>query len=233
MKAGFSLTQPRVILLTERSFNTATASLNHSIDIKRPRSYSKSPHNSPTSPPDQPVNNTTKMLRMSGFAKLAASAKNALSSRDAASTQANLETINAAVVKLIDIIEKYTGGLLAASSISSQQAQLGVDIKNAIADTKASQPVTDEESKAIMAYIAETLEPNIKKNMSALKEKKSEFAAASLQSTVLGDMKELRDATNQLGEEMVKKAPAAQQGEAKKLNETVDDNFKEAIQFFS
>lgn len=173
------------------------------------------------------------MMRLSKFAQYAASAKAALSSRDAASTQQNLETINAAVVKLTEIVNNYAGGLLAAATISNHEAALGQDIKNAITDAKASEVVTEEEAKSIIAYILATLEPNIKACMAALKAKKEKLAASNLQSTTLGDLKELRESTNTLGDELVLKAPAAQQEEGKKANALVDSNFGDAISAFA
>lgn len=173
------------------------------------------------------------MLRLSKFAQYAASAKAALTSRDAASTQQNLETINAATVKLVEIVNGYQGGLLAAASISSQEAALGQDIKNAITDAEASEVVTEEEAKAIIAYIQETLEKNIQACMTALKSKKDKLAAANLQGTTLGDLKDLRESTSKLGNILVTKAPPAQQEEGKRVNGLVDANFADAISNFS
>lgn len=173
------------------------------------------------------------MLRLSKLAQYAASAKAAMTSRDAQSTQKNLETINAAVTKLTSIVDAYTGGLLAAAPISSQEAALGQDIKNAITDANASEVVTPEEAKEIIAYIRTVLEPSIQACMTAMKNKKAELAKAGLQSTVLGDTKDLRVQTNTLGEALVKKAPPTEQEEGKAVNATVDADFEDAIKFFS
>jgi len=173
------------------------------------------------------------MFRVSNFAKYAASAKAALSNREAASTQQNLETINAAVNKLTEIVQKYNGGLLAASPISSQVAALGQDLKNAIADAKTSEMVNDEEAQRIIDYILQVLEPSIKQSMVALKEKKAELAAANLQGTVLGDTKDLRAQTAEFSAELVRKAPAAKHPESNKANAVVDADFEDAIKFFS
>lgn len=99
------------------------------------------------------------MMRLSAFSKLAQSAKAAMTSRDAASTQQNLEIINAAVSKLTATVDAYNGGLLAANSISNDEAALGQKIKDAIKDANASEMVTEEEAKAIIKYIVDTLEP--------------------------------------------------------------------------
>lgn len=99
------------------------------------------------------------MMRLSNFSKFAQSAKSAFTSRDAASTQQNLEIINAAVTKLTATVDGYNGGLLAANSISNDEAVLGQKIKDAIKDANASEMVTEDEAKAIIKYITDTLEP--------------------------------------------------------------------------
>lgn len=173
------------------------------------------------------------MLRFSKLAQYAVSAKAALTSRDAQSTQKNLETINASVIKLTEIVNAYAGGLLSASPISNQEAFLGQDIKNATKDAHASQVVTEEEAKAIIQYITETLEPTIRACMAALKSKKTELAKAGLQSNVLGDTKDLRTLTNTLGQALVDKAPASEQEAGKKVNAVIDADFDDAIAFFA
>jgi len=173
------------------------------------------------------------MVRLSSFAKYAASAKAAFTSRDAASTQQNLATINAALTKLVTIVNGYEGGLLAASSISGQEAALGQDIKNGIADAKASEVVSEAETDAIIEYIRNTLAPNIQACMNALKGKKEQLAASGLQGTTLGDIGDMRAETNELGEELVKKAPAAKQQDSRNALATVDAVFADAIAFFS
>lgn len=172
------------------------------------------------------------MLRLSKFSQLAASAKAAFTSRDAASTQQNLEIINASVQKLTKTVQAYSGGLLAASSISSDEAKLGQDIKNAISDANASEVVTEEEAKNITAYIRDTLEPNIAACMASLKEKKEKLAAAGLQSTVSGDMGDLRKLTNDLGKALLAKAPKSEQPGGEEVMKKIDGDFEDAIKVF-
>jgi len=173
------------------------------------------------------------MLRFSKLASLAASARNALSSREAQTTLKNLETINAAVLKLTTTVDGWTGGLLAAAGITNDEAALGQDIKNATNDAKNADVVTEEESKIIIEYIRSTLEPNIKKNMAALKVKKAEFAKANLQSQVQGDLKDLYDLTKNLGDIMVSQAPAPAQADAKSVNDLIEADFQDAIKDFA
>ncbi|KAI5366347.1 Putative Cell wall mannoprotein [Septoria linicola] len=173
------------------------------------------------------------MLRLSKFAQLAASAKNAMSSRSAASTQENLNTINASVQKLIGVVNAYGGGLLAASPISNQEAALGIDIKNATADANASEVVTVDEAKDIIGYITNTLAPSIRDCMAAMKSKKELFVSSSLQGTVTGDMKDLRVQTETLGKALVAKAPASEQEEGRRVLKVIDADFEDAIKHFS
>lgn len=173
------------------------------------------------------------MMRLSKFSQMAASAKAAFTSRDAASTQQNLETINASVLKLTQTTTAYTGGLLAASSISNDEATLGQNIKNAISDANASEMVTEDEADAIIKYIVDTLEPNIKACMGALQAKKEELKKAGLQGTVKGDMDDLRKQTNDLGKALLAKAPESKRPEGEKAMKVVDGDFEEAVKAFA
>ncbi|EME86645.1 uncharacterized protein MYCFIDRAFT_210564 [Pseudocercospora fijiensis CIRAD86] len=172
------------------------------------------------------------MLRLSKFSQLAASAKAALTPRDAASSQHNLETINASVQKLTATLKAYSGGLLAAASISSDEAKLGRDIKNTICDANASEVVSEEEARNITAYVRDILEPNIAACMASLKEKKEKLAAAGLQSTVSGDMGDLRKLTNELGKALVAKAPESERPGGEEVMKMIDGDFEEAIKIF-
>jgi len=172
-------------------------------------------------------------MRLPNVAGMLAAAKSAVISREAQTTQANLETIVKAVEKLNATVTGYKGGVLSAVSISSDEAALGQDIKNSTADAKKSEVVTDQEADTLIAYINNNLEPAIQRCMAALKAKKTELAAAGLGDTVLGDLKDLRVSSNALGESLVEKAPASKQAEAKTANAKVDANFEDAIKFFS
>lgn len=172
-------------------------------------------------------------MRLPNVAGMMAAAKSAIVSREAQTTQANLETITKSVEKLINTVNGYKGGVLAAVSISSDEATLGQDIKNSTTDAKKSEVVTDEEAKVLIAYIENSLEPAIQRCMAALKAKKTELAAAGLGDTVLGDLKDLRVSSNALGEALVEKAPATQHESARAAMGKVDVAFEDAIKFFS
>jgi hypothetical protein len=173
------------------------------------------------------------MFRLSKIAQYVASAKAAVSSRGAATTQQNLETINASILKLTATVAAWTGGILSAAGISSDQARLGQDMKNCIADATASEVVSEEEAVAIMFYIREHLDPNIRAAMLVLKMKKTLLAAVGLASTVLADMHDLRELTNALGVAFLSKTPVTQLGEGTALMKGVDDAFEDAIKFYA
>lgn len=173
------------------------------------------------------------MVSLSSLSKFAASAKNAVTPRQAMSTADNLKAINAAVQELVKIVTNYKGGLLAASKISDQEASLSIDIKNATGDTKQSKIVPEEETESLIKYITETLRPSIQACMQALKDKKSELVAANLQGTVQGDLVGLRKDTATLGEAMVEKAHPKQQEAGKAENTQIDALFEDAIKFYA
>ncbi|EME38491.1 hypothetical protein DOTSEDRAFT_75876 [Dothistroma septosporum NZE10] len=173
------------------------------------------------------------MMRLSNFAKMAANAKNALTSRDAASTQQNLEIINTQVQKLAATLKAYGGGLLAASGISSDQAKLNIDMRNTITDVNASQIVTEAEAKEIIVYLNDTLEPSIRATMTALQEKKVELEKAGLKATVSGDMADLRKLTKQLGEALLSKSPEGTKKSGQEVMDKVDADFDSALKAFA
>ncbi|SMQ47109.1 unnamed protein product [Zymoseptoria tritici ST99CH_3D7] len=173
------------------------------------------------------------MLRLSKFAQLAASAKNAITTRTAQTPLSNLTTINASVQKLTQIVTAYEGGLLAASPISSQEAALGIEIKNAVADANAMDVQSVEDSRAVIAFINEVLEPSIRACMGAMKGKKEVFVKSSLVGTVTGDMGDLRAQTGTLGKALLAKSPEEERGEGEAALKKVDANFEEALRYFA
>ncbi|CAK4031816.1 Hypothetical predicted protein [Lecanosticta acicola] len=173
------------------------------------------------------------MFRLSKLSHLAASAKNALTSRSSATTHQNLTTINTSVQTLTQTTQTYKGGLLAAASISSSEATLAQDIKNAISDAKASEMVSEAEANEIVKYIVEVLEVSIRACMQALGEKKEELKRAGLEGTVKGDMVDLRALTNDLGKALLEKAPAGTRPEGEKAIKTIDEDFEETVKSFA
>lgn len=173
------------------------------------------------------------MVSLSSFAKLGAAARNAMTSREAQTIAKNLETINLAIQKLTATAQKYTGGLLAANSISSDEASLSQDIKNATGDAKKDPEVSEDEAKEVIAYVLSTIDPSIAAAMAAIKEKKTELAAAGLQGTVQGDLVDLRKDTATLGEALIEKAPASLKAEGNAAVAKLDAHFEEAIKFFA
>lgn len=173
------------------------------------------------------------MFRVSNFAKMAASAKNALSSRTPGTALENLTTINASVEKLTQIVVAYKGGLLAASPISNQEAALGVEINNATKDAHASEAVPVDEAKAVIAFITETLEPSIRACMAAMKDKKDLFAKSSLTGTVTGDLKDMRLQTETLSKALLAKSPKEQQEDGERTVKAIDGDFEDALKHFA
>lgn len=68
--------------------------------------------------------------------------------------------------------------------------------------------------------------------MTSLQAKKEPLKTAGLQSTVSGDMTDLRKSTNDLSTALLAKAPENTREEGKKAMQTVDGDFEEAIKAF-
>lgn len=68
--------------------------------------------------------------------------------------------------------------------------------------------------------------------MTSLQAKKDPLKAAGLQSTVHGDMEDLRKSTRDLSTALLAKAPESERPEGKKAMEIVDGDFEGAIKAF-
>lgn len=173
------------------------------------------------------------MVTINSLILLAATATAAVIPRDAAQVQSDLNTINADTQKLTSDVNAYSGGLFGALPSQNDESQLDKDIKSATDDANNSAAVSDSEAQSIISYIKNTLEPNIEKALTALKSKKSQFASAGLQNTVLQDLKDLKTDTDALGSALLAKAPSGEQASGQAVVNEIDADFNDAIQYFS
>ncbi|GAB7366191.1 hypothetical protein MBLNU230_g7751t1 [Neophaeotheca triangularis] len=164
-----------------------------------------------------------------GALAISASVSASVIKRDAASIQNSLETIDSDLRQLTSQVNGYNGGLFAALPIQSSESQLEDDIDAATSTAQASNPLSASDSQAIIAYINDTLEPDIEATLDALVAKKSQFQRAGLAGTVRGDLNTLRGKTNDLGDALIDKAAAETKASGQAALDTIDGDFAEAV----
>lgn len=173
------------------------------------------------------------MVAINSLILLATATTAAVLPRDASTVQSDLNTINSDTQKLTSDVNAYNGGLLAAIQPENDESQLDKDIKQATTDANNSAPVSDADATSIINYIKNTLTPSIESALSALKAKKSQFASAGLQNTVLNDLKTLKNDTDSLGSALLAKTPDAEQADGSAVIDQIDGDFDDAISYFS
>lgn len=131
--------------------------------------------------------------------------------RQASTIQTDLNNINSGVTDLKNSVNSYNGGLFAALPIQSKASDLQKEIDSATDDANASPAIGESDSASIVAYIQNTLEPNIDSTLDALVAKKSQFASAGLTNTVKTTVSNLQTSTNNYGMALLAKAASGSQ----------------------
>ncbi|CAF9925070.1 MAG: hypothetical protein GOMPHAMPRED_003807 [Gomphillus americanus] len=173
------------------------------------------------------------MVAIKDILLLAASATAAVIPRNAATIEKDLKTINTDISNLHTAVNNYNGGgAINALPIQNDEQTLDKAINSADTDAKNSGAVNDADSKTIIAYIKNTLEPNIAATLKALIAKKADFAKDGLTSTVLSDLQTLKKDTDTFGADLLKKTPSGQQSAGKAALAKIDADFNNAIKQF-
>lgn len=112
--------------------------------------------------------------------------------RQASVINADLNAINKNVTALHDSVNAYNGDLSAAITIQQNTNDLQSGIQAATKRVNSSPDIGPKGSKSIVAYISNTLSPNIGDTLNALVGKESTFSSAGLSSLVENDLKSLQ-----------------------------------------
>jgi hypothetical protein len=124
------------------------------------------------------------MVAITKFLLFATSVCASVLPRQAATIQSDLNSINDGVTALRSSVNSYNGGLFAALPIQQRAQDLQAEIETATDNANASPAINEADSASIVAYITNTLEPNIDGTLKALVSKRSQFASAGLTNTV-------------------------------------------------
>lgn len=152
--------------------------------------------------------------------------------RDAKSTQQNLTNINSDTVTFTQKVNNYVGGLTVLDVVQAQN-DLNDDIKSSTTYAQNSGAVTSTEAQSIIDYINNTLEPNIKKAMTAMKSKKSQFQSDGYGQTALDGLKDTKTNTDNFGAALLKNTPSGKTAAANAAQAKIDADFDDAISYFS
>ncbi|KFG79160.1 4MeS [Metarhizium anisopliae] len=173
------------------------------------------------------------MLSIKNLLFLAVAATGSVIKRDVAQVKKDLDTINSDTIAVTNAVNGYTGGLASAFPIVTAQQQLSKDLKSATANAQDTGVVSEPDADDIIAYIINTLEPNIETSLSDLEAKKSQFDADGLTSTVHDSLQSLHTDTSNYGNALTAGAPPSKKPQAEAVQNKIDARFVKAIATFS
>lgn len=152
--------------------------------------------------------------------------------RQASSINSTLSTINQNVLDLTTAIKGYSGGLLAAASISGKQSTLSTSLKSATTSIQGMQKLSSSDSKSLLQSI-KILTPNIQGSIQALVGKKAEFTSAGLSGTVSSTLKTTKTDSDAFGMALVGIASDDIKPEATKSLQALDETLDQAAAAFA
>jgi len=177
---------------------------------------------------------SVKMVAISNVFLFVAAASAGLIPRDYATVNSDLKTINNDTITLTNAANAYNGGVANSIPVQNAYSQTDKDVKSATTDTQNTASVTDAQAKAIINYINGTLAGNINSAIQAIIAKKSQFTADGLKSTVLSDLKTLKNDTDTFGAALIAKAGSStNQANGKSVLNRIDGYFTTGINAFS
>lgn len=125
--------------------------------------------------------------------------------RDASTVLTDLATIGTDISTLNSTVASYTGGVLGALSIATEENTLDEAINQATTDTNAASDFSVADSTSVVAAVA-SLTPEITSALSELSSQESLFAASGLDSLVQSLLQTLQSDTDALGAALQAKA---------------------------
>ncbi|KID86769.1 hydrophobic surface binding protein [Metarhizium guizhouense ARSEF 977] len=173
------------------------------------------------------------MLSIKNLLFLAVAATGSVIKRDAAQVKQDLQTINDDTNGVTAAVNNYNGGLANALPIVTAQQKLSGDLKTATDNAKNTGTVNEADADEIIAYITNTLQPNIETSLSNLKAKKPQFDADGLTSTVKSSLQSLHTDTSNYGNALIAGTPPSKVAEAQAIQNKIDAGFVDAIAAFS
>lgn len=160
-----------------------------------------------------------------------ATASAAILPRNAAQALTDLKTIDSDTNKLTNATNNWNGQVFTATAISNAESTLETDIKTA---TKNAQGYTasSADSKSILAYINNTLEPDVRTSLTAIQNKKAQFKSAGLSNTVVTDLNNLKNLTSQLSTNLIAVASSDQKSAGQTAANKIQTDFNNELTAF-
>ncbi|EME83722.1 uncharacterized protein MYCFIDRAFT_85080 [Pseudocercospora fijiensis CIRAD86] len=152
--------------------------------------------------------------------------------RDAKATQQNLTTINTDTETFTQKVNNYVGGPTILD-VNQAQNTLNDDIKSSTTYAQKSGANSASEAQSLIDYIDNTLEPNIKKAMNAMKSKKEQFQKDGYGQNALDGLKNTKNNTDSLGAALANNTPSSKTSAANAAQAKIDADFDDAISYFS
>ena len=152
--------------------------------------------------------------------------------RDAATTKSDLAKINDDTVVFTQKVNNYIGGF---TVLDVQQAQnnLNNDIKTATTNAQNGSVLSDADAQAVLDYINGTLEPNVKKSITAMKAKEGQFESDGFKQTALDGLKTTKSNNQALGAALLKNTPSGKQSAANAAQAKINADFDDGVAAFS
>ncbi|KUJ12066.1 uncharacterized protein LY89DRAFT_220767 [Mollisia scopiformis] len=155
-----------------------------------------------------------------------------LGKRDVNTILSDISTIDSNVKALTTAANNYNGGVLAAIPITSAESTLDKSINQGTSDAQATSQLSSADSKSILAAI-NNLTPDIAASLTAVENKKANFAADGLTSIVQNDLATLKSDTDAFADALIAIASADSKDQATAQKATIDSDFQGAIDDFA
>lgn len=188
--------------------------------------------------------------------RAAANEVEAMAATSATTVETDLKTIDADLKNLTAAVNAWDGTIGNVNPVINTESKLENDLKLANDDTSSSTAFSESDASAILSYIKserhfclrregslpellltqiypDTLTPDVNSAITALEDKKSKFVSDGVESVVESDLKNIKNETDTLGANLVKKAPADKTSSAKAALSTLDAALQSAINAFA
>lgn len=100
--------------------------------------------------------------------------------RDARTLSTDLVAVNTGLIDLTTAANAYNGGLFGAIPVGTAENKVAAAIGQANTDAQATERLDSANTKTLIDYINNTLDPNIEKILAALSGKKDKWDAANM-----------------------------------------------------
>eukprot|EP00918_Siedleckia_nematoides_P083456 GHVU01182945.1.p1 GENE.GHVU01182945.1~~GHVU01182945.1.p1 ORF type:complete len:174 (+),score=36.34 GHVU01182945.1:73-594(+) len=152
--------------------------------------------------------------------------------RSVASIEADITSIDNNVKQLTTDANAYTSGIGEALTVQTDEQSLDKAINQGTTDAGNTAQASSADTQSVETQVRNLI-PDIQAALTAIKNKKANFAADGLTSVVQGDLNTLKSDTDKFGAALVKIASADQTSTAQGLVSQIDADFTDAINYYA